>query len=46
MGVFRSVEKATYERAMADQLEAARTERAPDLAALLEGGDTWVVSPA
>jgi 2-oxoglutarate ferredoxin oxidoreductase subunit beta len=46
MGVFRSVQKPTYEQMMAEQLEVARTERAPDLDGLLSGSDTWVVSPA
>jgi 2-oxoglutarate ferredoxin oxidoreductase subunit beta len=44
MGVFRSIEKPTYEQMMAEQLDAARTERAPDLEALLAGADTWTVS--
>ncbi|GAA3155572.1 2-oxoacid:ferredoxin oxidoreductase subunit beta [Blastococcus jejuensis] len=44
MGVFRSVEKTTYEQTMADQLDAARAERAPDLDGLLAGNDTWVVN--
>jgi 2-oxoglutarate/2-oxoacid ferredoxin oxidoreductase subunit beta len=46
MGVFRSVQKPTYEQMMAEQLEVARAERAPDLDGLLSGSDTWVVSPA
>jgi hypothetical protein len=28
---------------MADQLDTARAERAPDLGGLLTGNDTWVV---
>jgi 2-oxoglutarate/2-oxoacid ferredoxin oxidoreductase subunit beta len=43
MGVFRSVEKPTYDGMMAEQLAVAKAERAPDLDALLAGGDTWVV---
>jgi 2-oxoglutarate ferredoxin oxidoreductase subunit beta len=43
MGVFRSVQKPTYDAMMADQLDLARTERAPDLEALLAGTDTWTV---
>jgi 2-oxoglutarate ferredoxin oxidoreductase subunit beta len=46
MGVFRSVQKPTYDRMMADQLDTARAERAPDLAGLLAGSDTWTVSEA
>jgi hypothetical protein len=29
---------------MAEQLDTARAERAPDLDALLAGSDTWVVA--
>jgi 2-oxoglutarate ferredoxin oxidoreductase subunit beta len=43
MGVFRSVEKPTYDAMMAQQLDVARNERAPDLDALLAGGETWTV---
>jgi 2-oxoglutarate ferredoxin oxidoreductase subunit beta len=44
MGVFRSVQRPSYERMMADQLEDARAQQPGDLAALLAGGDTWTVS--
>jgi 2-oxoglutarate ferredoxin oxidoreductase subunit beta len=44
MGVFRSIEKPTYDRMMAEQLDVAKAERAPDLDALLVGNDTWTVS--
>ena len=44
MGVFRSVERPSYERLMADQLEDARAQQPADLGALLAGGDTWTVS--
>jgi len=43
MGVFRSVQKPTYDAMMADQLEVARTEQPGDLQSLLAGGDTWEV---
>jgi 2-oxoglutarate ferredoxin oxidoreductase subunit beta len=43
MGVFRSVQRPTYDRMMADQLEDARAQQPADLAALLAGGDTWTV---
>ena len=43
MGVFRSVQKPTYDAMMADQLEVARTETPADLQSLLAGGDTWTV---
>jgi 2-oxoglutarate ferredoxin oxidoreductase subunit beta len=44
MGVFRSIEKPTYDALMAEQLDVAKAERAPDLDALLVGNDTWTVS--
>ena len=44
MGVFRSIEKPTYDAMMAEQLDVARAERSPDLDALLVGNDTWTVS--
>jgi 2-oxoglutarate ferredoxin oxidoreductase subunit beta len=44
MGVFRSVQRPTYERMMADQLEDARAQEPGDLGALLAGADTWTVS--
>ncbi|HLM07731.1 MAG TPA: 2-oxoacid:ferredoxin oxidoreductase subunit beta [Blastococcus sp.] len=43
MGVFRSVRKPTYDAMMSEQLDAARTQGAADLDALLTGGDTWTV---
>ena len=44
IGVFRSVEQPTYDALMAQQLEVARDQQAPDLDALLAGGETWTVS--
>ena len=43
MGVFRSIQKPTYDAMMADQLEVARTDEPADLDALLVGNDTWTV---
>jgi len=43
MGVFRSIEKPTYEAMMSDQLEDARSAQPADLDALLRGNDNWVV---
>jgi 2-oxoglutarate ferredoxin oxidoreductase subunit beta len=43
MGVFRSVQKPTYDAMMAEQLDVARTEQPGDLQSLLAGGDTWEV---
>jgi 2-oxoglutarate/2-oxoacid ferredoxin oxidoreductase subunit beta len=44
MGVFRSVQKPTYEAMMAEQLDVARVQEPADLDALLAGSDTWTVS--
>jgi 2-oxoglutarate ferredoxin oxidoreductase subunit beta len=44
MGVFRSIQKPTYDAMMAEQLDMARIEDPGDLQALLAGGDTWTVS--
>ena len=44
MGVFRSVQKPTYDRMMAEQLDQAAAESPADLDALLAGNDTWTVS--
>ena len=43
MGVFRSVERPTYDQLLNEQLEQAKSAAEPDLAALLAGGDTWTV---
>jgi 2-oxoglutarate ferredoxin oxidoreductase subunit beta len=43
VGVFRSVERPSYDELMADQLEQARTGGPGDLAKLLSGNDTWEV---
>jgi 2-oxoglutarate ferredoxin oxidoreductase subunit beta len=43
MGVFRSVQKPTYDAMMAQQLDVARSERPADLDGLLAGGETWTV---
>ncbi len=46
IGVFRAVEKSTYENLLAGQIDAAVKKRgAGDLAALLHSGDTWTVEP-
>ena len=48
IGVFRSVERPTYDRLMAEQLETARAGASDDkdamLGALLTGTDTWTVA--
>jgi 2-oxoglutarate ferredoxin oxidoreductase subunit beta len=43
MGVFRSVQKPTYDAMMSEQLDQARIEEPADLDALLVGNDTWTV---
>jgi 2-oxoglutarate ferredoxin oxidoreductase subunit beta len=43
MGVFRAVQRPTYDQMMTDQLSAARTKQPADLEALIAGGDTWTV---
>jgi 2-oxoglutarate ferredoxin oxidoreductase subunit beta len=43
IGVFRSAERATYDAAMAAQIETAQAGGTGDLAALIAGNDTWEV---
>jgi len=43
MGVFRSVERDTYDGLLNEQLDRARASAEPDLGALLAGNDTWTV---
>jgi 2-oxoglutarate/2-oxoacid ferredoxin oxidoreductase subunit beta len=43
IGVFRSVERGSYDDAMAAQIETAHSSGAGDLAKLLAGSDTWEV---
>jgi 2-oxoglutarate ferredoxin oxidoreductase subunit beta len=44
VGVFRSVEKATYEDLMADQIKAAVEKLGPgDLDKLINSGETWTI---
>jgi 2-oxoglutarate ferredoxin oxidoreductase subunit beta len=46
MGVFRAVEKPTYEHLMAEQIAAAVGAKGPGkLEKLLHSGETWVISP-
>jgi 2-oxoglutarate/2-oxoacid ferredoxin oxidoreductase subunit beta len=45
IGVFRDVERPSYDEAMAAQLEAARADRGEgDLQALIGSGDTWTIA--
>jgi 2-oxoglutarate/2-oxoacid ferredoxin oxidoreductase subunit beta len=45
IGVFRSVERATYDDRMSEQIDTIRSRQGDgDLAALLAGSDTWLVS--
>jgi 2-oxoglutarate ferredoxin oxidoreductase subunit beta len=44
VGIFRAVERATYEDMMADQIEAAVAKQGPgSLEKLINSGDTWTV---
>src|SRR5881396_2546917 len=44
IGVFTAVERPRYEEAVNQQIAAAKAKAPPDLGALLNRGDTWVVS--
>src|ERR1700761_964306 len=44
IGVFRSVERGSYDDAMAAQIETAQSTGEGNLASLLTGADTWEVS--
>jgi 2-oxoglutarate ferredoxin oxidoreductase subunit beta len=44
IGVFRSVERQSYDDAMAAQIDTARASGEGDLAKLLAGNDTWEVA--
>ena len=44
VGIFRAVERATYESMMVDQIEAAIAKTGPgSLEKLINSGETWVV---
>jgi 2-oxoglutarate ferredoxin oxidoreductase subunit beta len=43
IGVFRSLERSSYDDAMAAQIDTARASGAGDLGKLLAGNDTWEV---
>ena len=44
IGVFRSVERPSYDDLMGEQLDRARAKGGGDLAALLRGSDTWKIA--
>jgi 2-oxoglutarate ferredoxin oxidoreductase subunit beta len=44
IGIFRSVERGSYDDAMAAQIDTARASGPGDLAKLLAGNDTWEVA--
>ena len=45
LGVFRQVERPTYDESVAEQIAAAQAERGEgDLGALLHAGDTWTIA--
>ena len=44
VGIFRAIERATYESMMDDQIEAAIAKSGPaSLDKLINSGDTWIV---
>ena len=43
MGVFRAVEKPTYDEMVTEQVEQAKAKGGKDLQALITGSDTWTV---
>ena len=43
IGVFRDVQREVYDDLMGEQIEAARQQKAGDLASLLTTGDTWSI---
>ncbi len=43
IGVFRCVERSSYENLLWDQVKTAASTDAPDLGTLLQKGDSWVV---
>jgi 2-oxoglutarate/2-oxoacid ferredoxin oxidoreductase subunit beta len=45
VGVFRNVDKPTYEQQVADQVESARADGAGTIDELLNEGDTWEIDP-
>ena len=45
IGVFTAVERPRYEEALNQQVASAKAKAPPDLQALLNRGDTWVVRP-
>jgi 2-oxoglutarate ferredoxin oxidoreductase subunit beta len=44
MGVFRSVERPTYDKLLRQQVTDAQAASAADLGALLRGNDTWTIN--
>jgi 2-oxoglutarate/2-oxoacid ferredoxin oxidoreductase subunit beta len=44
IGVFRSIERASYDELMAEQVAAGQRKGSGDLAALLHGPDTWTIN--
>jgi 2-oxoglutarate ferredoxin oxidoreductase subunit beta len=43
LGVFRAIEKPTYEKMLNDQVRAAKAKAKPDLQAIVTGKETWQV---
>ena len=44
IGIFRDVQRPSYDRLMAEQLDKAVADKGPgDLATLITGNDTWTI---
>lgn len=46
MGIYRQVQRPTYDDHARAQIEEARASKAPDLPALLHGNDAWTTAQA
>jgi 2-oxoglutarate ferredoxin oxidoreductase subunit beta len=44
MGVFRSIQRPTYDKLLRGQLDEAKAARPADLAGLIRGNDTWTIN--
>ena len=43
LGIFREIERPSYDDLVASQVDQARAQREPDLASLIAGTETWEV---
>ncbi len=44
IGIFRDIERPTYDKLLRTQLTQAKESGAPDLGALIRGNDTWTIN--